>query len=344
MQDHATTFETQDLLNEARFEMWRTVTAPFFSFSPTAPVQDGFEANVEICAVSDIMVCDSASSAQVFRRSTPHLGLSAWDHVLVQLYVEGGYVGDVAGAEIKVRAGDICVLDLSQSLHTQATAFRNVTVAMPRRLVAQSQSVFYHGRVIAREHPMAPLIAMHLKFLSENAGQLGVEEVEAGVAALIPLFEGTQDRAGQSDRRAAQLATAREQVVRYIDLHLTSSDLSPDALALACNMSRATLYRLTALAGGVQGLVQNRKLERAWDMLSRAKSRLTLEEVAFACGFSTAAHFSRLFKQSYGISPSGLRAMVQRGETVEGLRKGKQASEWLTTLRDAHQRLQFTSF
>jgi hypothetical protein len=34
---------------------------------------------------------------------------------------------------------------------------------------------------------------------------------------------------------------------------------------------------------------------------------LRIEEVAWRCGFSSAAHFSRLFKQRYGATPKELR-------------------------------------
>jgi transcriptional regulator GlxA family with amidase domain len=38
-----------------------------------------------------------------------------------------------------------------------------------------------------------------------------------------------------------------------------------------------------------------------------SKKEFCLTDIAFACGFSSSAHFSRLFKQIYGVTPSKFR-------------------------------------
>ena len=39
----------------------------------------------------------------------------------------------------------------------------------------------------------------------------------------------------------------------------------------------------------------------------KTNSQFSLTDVAFACGFTSSAHFSRLFKSTYGIKPSHFR-------------------------------------
>lgn len=50
-------------------------------------------------------------------------------------------------------------------------------------------------------------------------------------------------------------------------------------------------------------------LQRTWaaGAYVSAKKEFCLTDIAFACGFSSSAHFSRLFKQVFGVSPSKFR-------------------------------------
>lgn len=41
--------------------------------------------------------------------------------------------------------------------------------------------------------------------------------------------------------------------------------------------------------------------------------KFSLTDVAFSCGFTSSAHFSRLFKSTYGISPSNYKNLNHKG-------------------------------
>lgn len=49
----------------------------------------------------------------------------------------------------------------------------------------------------------------------------------------------------------------------------------------------------------------NRRLERAKTMLQTGNKSIT--QVAFDCGFNNSSHFSRVFKETFNISPSGFK-------------------------------------
>jgi AraC family transcriptional regulator len=51
------------------------------------------------------------------------------------------------------------------------------------------------------------------------------------------------------------------------------------------------------------------RVRRATDLLKR--SSIDITEIAFACGFSDHAHFTRTFKRATGLTPTGYR--IQRG-------------------------------
>lgn len=72
---------------------------------------------------------------------------------------------------------------------------------------------------------------------------------------------------------------------------------------LKIGMSRRQLHRkLSALTGfSPNQVIRNMRLERAWQLLkSKAGS---VSEVAFRCGFSSHAYFSKYFKDYFGVTP-----------------------------------------
>jgi AraC-like DNA-binding protein len=46
----------------------------------------------------------------------------------------------------------------------------------------------------------------------------------------------------------------------------------------------------------------HRRLQRAYDLIARGDGR-SITEIAFAHGFSSSAHFSTMFRRTYGVSP-----------------------------------------
>jgi len=99
-------------------------------------------------------------------------------------------------------------------------------------------------------------------------------------------------------------------VLERIEAEL-DTDLTLSVLAAECGYSRAHFSRLFAAATGQtpHRYVLERRLERAKSLLERRT--LSLLEIAFACGFSSHAHFSTAFRSRYGLSPSACRRNPQ---------------------------------
>ncbi len=89
--------------------------------------------------------------------------------------------------------------------------------------------------------------------------------------------------------------------------NLEDPDITPVEMAQACGLSRRQLYRVFAAYGLTPSAwLWQVRLEAAHALL-RERSDLRVTEVAFAVGFNDASHFSRLFKNQFGISPRQLR-------------------------------------
>ncbi len=96
-----------------------------------------------------------------------------------------------------------------------------------------------------------------------------------------------------------------EQVRTVVEQRLGDSGFVIDQLADEMGLSRRHFHRrikeLTGLTPG--GYIRMMRLERAAQLLEQRAGNVS--EIAYRVGFQDPDYFSRLFKQAYGVSPSG---------------------------------------
>jgi len=104
-----------------------------------------------------------------------------------------------------------------------------------------------------------------------------------------------------------------EKILNYIDAHLTDASLNPSEIARAADHSVRHLHRLFAHKGtSVSTWIRIQRLGHCKnDMANPLFDGKSITEIAFFWGFNDSAHFSRAFKQEFGVSPRGFRARVQ---------------------------------
>jgi len=103
------------------------------------------------------------------------------------------------------------------------------------------------------------------------------------------------------------LAKAKE----HIEARLGDVELSPDRIAAALNVSTRTLHRLFESQGlTISGWIRARRLEHCRaDLVDRNMDASSVSRIGTRWGLWDAAHFSRLFKASYGLSPRAYRLL-----------------------------------
>lgn len=107
--------------------------------------------------------------------------------------------------------------------------------------------------------------------------------------------------APQKDHSAKLTAT-----VQYLNLHFREK-IDVDTLARNVNMSRRGFFRKFRELTGIPPLqyVMNKRLAAAEDLLHN--SDMTIDEIAYQCGFYDSNHFNKHFKTAYGTSPGKFR-------------------------------------
>jgi AraC-like DNA-binding protein len=148
-----------------------------------------------------------------------------------------------------------------------------------------------------------------LKDLFEDPGELSGQS--AGIlmnSALSLVGEALKGHDGGARRTLADKRL--DDILKYIDVHLSNPKLSVATVAEGCGISQRYLSLLLQRHGkSFSTLVWDKRLKAAsrW-LASSGTGRLSISEVAYGVGFKSPAHFSRMFKRVYKKCPREYRA------------------------------------
>lgn len=137
---------------------------------------------------------------------------------------------------------------------------------------------------------------------------LGPALAEDGGLADHLFLQAEPDEPAMRDRiRGGLMSVARQCIDRMLD----DPELTPARIAGHLGISVRQLYRLFEESGeSVCRYLLRQRLTRAARMLRDARwQNASITDVAYACGFNEAAHFSRSFRRQFGQTPRDYRAL-----------------------------------
>lgn len=122
-----------------------------------------------------------------------------------------------------------------------------------------------------------------------------------------------QELAGR-ESSATQLEAFRDRVRAHIGQHLQDPHLSLDSIAQALNCSKRHLYNAFGDEDDTPAhYILRRRLQACMrDLRNPALATRSITDIAFAWGFNNGAHFSRVFREHAGLTPSDFRKAAQR--------------------------------
>lgn len=166
-------------------------------------------------------------------------------------------------------------------------------------------SVFEEEQAVAT----CPGGATTLDLFSALIGRRCGAEIASGVADLLlyATVRASNDRQTRSD--LCRIGTRHEKLgraIRKMQDHL-EEPLTPTRVAEKVGLSTRQLERLFQRYVGAspKTYLTTLRLERARLLLQQTQMRVI--DVAIACGFSSASHFSKLYRHHFGISPNAER-------------------------------------
>ena len=311
-----TRFSTDGLPGHRGWEAWRNMLTPLFDIQSSGE-PDAFHAELDGFDLGSLFVAKIGFGGVRQRgfRSKPLINRSGLDHYGVELCVKtDGYVCESGNGAIEVDVGDIVVLDLSQANVMTSTNSTSLTLTVPRAILDRHCPGVenLHGTRLSGTGRCG-LLGDHLLSLYRRLPHLNPAEAEATADATIRLLGACLAPSAERFHRAGTVIdrTLLARATRYIDDRLDDPHLTPAAVCAELGLSRTNLYRLFQGTGGVSRCIQERRLLRAHAAGRDPARRRSISEVAYACGFGSAAHFSRAFRKRFDCAPSDVRDLAK---------------------------------
>lgn len=327
------TFDSSKAPPEEGYEGWRGIASPLFDIEAVAPDRP-FHAAYQAFHLGSILIGAGSFDPTRFSRSRPRIRRDGLDHLLIQLYTAGGYVGELGPRPVDMPAGRLACLDLTRELSTVSRSSFNISLVIPRDAIPARNVPHGHLEQDGRDKVVCGLLADHMVALVRHlptlrqsaAGHVAEATLALCRAALVPTADALE--AASEPIHDALLMRAR----RLVEKRLTDEGLSVESLAAELRVSRSTLYRLFEPFGGVAAYVLDRRMVRARAALRDPANMRRIGEIALACGFSDASHFSRAFRRRFGMTPAEARREGTREAPRGGMTERADLGPWINTL------------
>ncbi len=295
---------------------YRDAVAGFYDVTVAERGDGRFYNHLEGYRLGGAILTHCRSVAQDFRRSRALAVKDGLDHIQIIIQREGRHFGNYDGRETEAGPGSIRLLDMAQPWISRSEDYAFLDLVVPREALPRSlDRRDTHGLVIA-DGPGARMLQAHLATLWREAGDLSAEQAAQAVEAGLALLGAAASDAPPPVEPHYHEALERTLLARaraHIRKRLSDPALTPAALAAGLGLSARTLYRLFEPLGGVAATIQAARLDATFVALrSGTEDRRSISEIAFAHGFASNAHFSRAFKERFGVRPSEVRSGEDR--------------------------------
>jgi AraC-like DNA-binding protein len=311
-----TRFSTEGLAGREGWTAWRSVFAPLFDIKE-ADEPAAFRADIDAFELPTMVVAriDFCGVQQTGLRSGELIRASGLDHYAIELCLESDlYCCEGRNGTARIGAGNILVLDLSQTSTLTASNSATIALTVPRAVLDRHcpgiESL--HGARIA-ESGLSRLLADHMLSLYRRLPDMTADEADTASKATVTLAGACLAPSAERIAGAGGIIerTVLDRARRYIESRLDDPHLTPAAICGAIGASRSSLYHLFRQCGGVARYIQERRLRCVHAALRDPVEWRSISQLAYGHGFTSAAHFSRAFRNLFGCSPRDVKELAR---------------------------------
>lgn len=274
-------------------------------------VGDGFSASIRNRDFNGVRVVECVCDPCSGRRLAQFMDRDPEPYIGVQITRAGRERFHLGGEQISLGAGDLAIWTSAQAAEfTVVERLHKVSLVLPWAELKERlpRGTPFAGTVIDSRVGIGALLYSHIDGLARQL-ELFTEADQAAVRRstleLLTAAIGHRVVAPQRGLASRYLKQLQDHILE----NLSDERLSPSSIALAHNMSPRYVHMLFAQIGiSASAWIRNQRLERCRDdLLSPAHRHCGIAEIAYAWGFNDPSHFTRLFKQRYGLGPRDFR-------------------------------------
>lgn len=302
--------DPEEISPQDQFEAWHQSTAPLFDTAMVSPrASFGAEATCYLC--DSLLFTRVRFDRMHFIRGSRNLAHGESDSITLHYYRSGSLRGQLAdGTPLFMAPDRISIHDFAHPYIGIGETSEQYGVVIPRHQIALHERIYRQRPVIswAVDSPQGRLLTSALAAVWRElptATQAQAGALASGFVGLINgLLAAEPDPADGAQVQLARLGSMKD----FLRANLHRTSLGVEDLCRAFHCSRATVYRLFGNLGGANTYLRDLRLGHCFQELA-----LTIEHpparvrhAAERWGFQNASHFSRLFGQRFGSSPSEL--------------------------------------
>lgn len=310
----STIFDTNFFDEKDRLEIYRESIGAFFEtdqFTKEGTASKPFQATISSYLIGEIMLIDTKTTGHLFTRSSSKVAFDNIDHFVIQAFISGDTLNKDLKEVAHCDTSKLIVIDGSKPWRGFNSDFQNISLVIPRRLLAPKliSENDQHGKVLDPVlNPFADIFKRHILSLHASAPLMSAEyaqglvqaTVDIAAAALNSTSSGHTDETENSIYQATRLG-----IKQFLETNINNPNLSLETVQHHFNLKRSTLYRMFPdLEGGIMKYVKTRRLQLAYRQLAGGAPNQTVSQVAFAFGFESVSAFTRAFKAFFNELPS----------------------------------------
>jgi AraC-like DNA-binding protein len=292
----------------------QAVVSSFVPLDVSRVSADPFWGRLRSVDFDDAHVHEVTASQHMVERTESLVAVSDERFYKASLQVSGTGMLIQDGREALLQPGDLAIYDTArpysmifeQDMRMLVLMFPREQLGLPPDMMRQLTAHRFSST-----DGLGAMIIPFLQNVSQNldrvGGATGPRLVRTAIDLITTMFANELDL--EADPRDSH-QLLMQQVRHYIETNLGSPELSPTQIAAAHFISTRHLHGLFREKGTtVSTWIRERRLENCRrDLIEPLNAHLSVGAIAARWGFVEAAHFSRVFKAAYEMSPSELRA------------------------------------
>jgi AraC-like DNA-binding protein len=259
-----------------------------------------------------------SKSRLFFRRSLNHIREDATDVMVLWFVKRGGMNLSYQAARCTAQPGDFVITKSMSPFTIECTTDDNsvhevLHVIVPTHVFRQffPHEIKEGFTMPTSSRELAIAERMLADIFNDGDAELSprVEQILLD-SALSVITEALNDCDGSTKERVSLSEKRFQDVMRFVEIHLSDPKLNAAKVADACKISQRYLSHLLKQHDtSFSSLVWDWRLKNAHQWLSdTSPAEISIAEIAFRVGFKSPAHFSRLFKQVYKVGPREYRS------------------------------------